>query len=155
MSGSELDAKGDNQMKVNQTNDRLHRDGAVAKVVWFLAGLVMAVSAQAATPSVTWVPFDLPKLQQTTLKSAARAPYGIVVATPAGPAPAKGYPVIYVVDGNAWTGIISEIIRTNVEFGLQSAVEPAVVVGIGYPISDAFDMTRRTLDLTSPVPPER
>lgn len=120
-----------------------------------LAGLVMANFAQAATPAVTWAPFDLPKLQQTILESAAGAPYRIVVATPAGPASAKGYPVIYVVDGNAWTGIISEIIRTNVEFGLQSAVEPAVVVGIGYPISDAFDMTRRDLDLTSPVPPER
>jgi uncharacterized protein len=125
------------------------------KFVQLIAGSVMAVFAQAATPAVTWAPFDLPKLQQTVIASAAGAPYRIVVATPARPASAKGYPVIYVVDGNAWTGIISEIIRTNVEFGLQSAVEPAVVVGIGYPIDDAFDMTRRTLDLTSPVPPDR
>lgn len=122
---------------------------------WLFAGLVLTNLAYAAPPAVTWAPFDLPKLQQTTLKSATGAPYRIVVAAPAGPASTKGYPVIYVVDGNAWTGIASEIIRTNVEFGLQSAVEPAVVVGIGYPMDDAFDMTRRTLDLTSPVPPER
>lgn len=123
--------------------------------VLLIASLVVAAATQAATPAVTWAPFDLPQLQQTILKSAAGAPYRIVVATPAGPASTRGYPVIYVVDGNAWTGLVAEIIRTNVEFGLQSAVEPAVVVGIGYPIDDAFDMTRRTLDLTSPVPPER
>lgn len=99
-----------------------------------------------------WTPFDLPKLQQSMLKSATGALYRIVVATPTGPAPTKGYPVIYVVDGNAWTSLISEIIRTNVGHGIQSCVEPAVVVGIGYSIDSAFDLTTRTLDLTSPVP---
>ena len=122
----------------------------------FLVGLVLlgcyviphTVRAQAPA----WVPFSLPKLQQTTLTSAAGAPYRIVVATPAGPAPAGGYPVIYVVDGNAWTGLVSEIIRTNVDWGIASRVEPAVVVGIGYPTDAAIDLTRRTLDLTSPFP---
>lgn len=142
------------QMRLIQTSTR-RQHGTVAKAVWLLAALLMTAFAQAAAPAAVWDPFDLPKLQQTVLKSASGAPYRIVVATPAGPPPTKGYPVIYVVDGNAWTGLISEIIRTNIEFGLQSAVEPAVVVGIGYPIDDAFDMTRRTLDLTSPVPPDR
>ena len=142
-------------MMLNQLHVRRHRCGIVAMAVLLLAGLDLVPFARAASPAVTWAPFDLPKLQQTILKSAAGAPYRIVVATPAGAASAKGYPVIYVVDGNAWTGIISEIIRTNIEFGLKSAVEPAVVVGIGYPIGNAFDMTRRTLDLTSPVPPDR
>ena len=112
----------------------------------------MPLGAQ-ATQAVNWAPFDLPKLQQTTLRSAAGAPYRIIVATPAGKAPAVGYPVIYVVDGNAWTSLVSEIIRVNVETGVQSRVEPAVVVGIGYPTADAFDLTRRGLDFTSPAVP--
>lgn len=99
----------------------------------------------------TWAPYNLPELQQTTLRSATGPPYRIVVATPAGPAPLNGYPVIYVVDGNAWTSLVSEIIRVNMDEGVQSRVEAAVVVGIGYPTDEAFDVTRRKLDFTSPV----
>ncbi len=43
----------------------------------------------------------------------------------------------------------AEVIRTNLDFGLRSKVEPAVVVGIGYPIDGAFDMKRRPHDLTT------
>ena len=120
-----------------------------------LGCLVMPPVARTAraTQTVIWAPFDLPKLQQTILKSASGAPYRIVVATPAGPAPAAGYPVIYVVDGNAWTDLVSEIIRTNVDWGIQSRVEPAVVVGIGYPTATAVDLVRRGLDFTSPATP--
>ena len=120
-------------------------------VAFMLLGCFFVPLIAKAAQAGGWAPFDLPKLQQTTLTSAVGARYRIVVATPAGPPPAKGYPVIYVVDGNAWTSLVSEIIRTNLETGLQSRVEPAVVVGIGYPIENAFDLTRRNLDLTSPL----
>ncbi|MBY8826235.1 alpha/beta hydrolase [Sphingomonas colocasiae] len=84
------------------------------------------------------------------LTSAEGLSYRIIVAPPAGPAPAAGYPVIYIVDGNAWTLLASEVIRTNLDFGTQAKVEPAVVVGVGYPIEGAFDLARRTTDLTTP-----
>lgn len=109
-------------------------------------------TARAAAP-VIWAPFDLPKLQQTILRSVTGLPYRIVIATPAGPAPRAGYPVVYVLDGNAWTGLVSEIIRVNIGLGTASRVEPAVVVGIGYPIEAADDLVRRQLDLTPPVSP--
>ncbi len=96
--------------------------------------------------------FDLPRLEQHMLRSAARSYYRIVIARPSGPAPVKGYPVIYVMDGNAWTVIVSEIIRVNGAFGVISKVEPAVVVGIGYPTADAFDIKRRSYDLVPPTP---
>lgn len=102
--------------------------------------------------SASWTPYDLPNLEQATLRSAAGTPYRLVVATPPDPAPAKGYPVIYVVDGNAWTALVSEIIRVNLGLGVQSRVEPAVVVGIGYPVKGAYDLKRRKLDFTSFVP---
>jgi uncharacterized protein len=113
----------------------------------------LLVPRLAKAQAASWVPYDLPHLQQTTLKSADGAPYRIIVAEPGGPAPAGGYPVIYVVDGNAYTSLVSEIIRINMGVGVQSRVEPAVVVGIGYPTDQAFDLTRRTLDFTSPVSP--
>jgi uncharacterized protein len=127
----------------------------------FRVAVVLAILAKLLAPrvaeaqAVSWAPYDLPQLQQTTLKSADGAPYRIIVAKPAGPAPAPGYPVIYVVDGNAYTSLVSEIIRLNIEFGVQSRVEPAVVVGIGYPTNQAYDSTRRKLDFTSPATTNR
>jgi hypothetical protein len=129
------------------------RGAVTAMALAILGALALPALAPAAPAPVPLAPFDLVKLNQMTLTSAAGSPYRIVIATPAGPPPAKGYPVIYVMDGNAWTGLVSEIIRTNLEFGLQSSVEPAVVVGIGYPVNEAFDMKRRTPDLTSPTAP--
>jgi uncharacterized protein len=85
------------------------------------------------------------------LKSAAGLSYRIIIAPPVGPAPAAGYPVIYVMDGNAWAPIVSEIIRINTDQGVISHTEPAVVVGIGYPIEGPFDEDRRVQDLTTPL----
>jgi len=127
------------------------RDLVLAMIAVFIACLF--VPRQVKAQSLSWAAYDLPQIQQTTLKSAAGAPYRIILANPSGPAPAAGYPVIYVVDGNAWTALVSEIIRGNMGVGVQSRVEPAVVVGIGYPTDQAFDLTRRTLDFTSPLPP--
>jgi predicted alpha/beta superfamily hydrolase len=115
----------------------------VASVALLLAAaLVAAAPSRADTPFLSIAAHDL--------QSAEGLTYRIIVAPPAGPAPAAGYPVIYVVDGNAWAPFVSEVIRINLEFGLRSKVEPAVVVGIGYPIDGTFDMTRRTHDLTTP-----
>jgi predicted alpha/beta superfamily hydrolase len=85
------------------------------------------------------------------MRSKSGAEYRIVIARPTGPPPAAGYPVIYVLDGNAWTALISEVIRTNLDYGDLSKTEPAVVVGIGYPKNDAFDRVHRCYDLTSPA----
>jgi predicted alpha/beta superfamily hydrolase len=107
--------------------------------------------AQAGASPPSAVPYDLQHLDQTMLRSAAGLEYRIIVSSPAGPPPPGGFPVIYVVDGNAWTVMVSEIVRTNSQFGLRSKTEPAVVVGIGYPIAEAFDLERRAADLTPPT----
>jgi predicted alpha/beta superfamily hydrolase len=106
------------------------------------SALSMPAVAQADKPFLPAATHDLTSAEGLT--------YRIIVAPPAGPAPAAGYPVIYIVDGNAWTMLASEVIRTNLDFGTRAKVEPAVVVGVGYPIDSAFDLTRRTTDLTTP-----
>ncbi|MBY8825119.1 alpha/beta hydrolase [Sphingomonas colocasiae] len=107
------------------------------------ASLAMATAARADEPFL--------KLSSHDMTSAEGLAYRIIVAPPEGPAPATGYPVIYVMDGNAWTPMVSEVIRTNLDFGGRSKVEPAVVVGIGYPVDGVFDMKRRPHDLTTPT----
>lgn len=93
----------------------------------------------------------LPTFSVHDLISEEGLTYRIIIAPPAGPPPKAGYPVIYVLDGNAWTPMASEVIRTNLAFGLQAKVEPSIVVGIGYPIDGAFDLARRDFDLTTPT----
>jgi predicted alpha/beta superfamily hydrolase len=58
--------------------------------------------------------------------------YAVDVALPSGPAPAKGYSVLYVLDGNAYFASATEAVRAN---GNAPGV---VVVGVGYPRDAAF-----------------
>jgi predicted alpha/beta superfamily hydrolase len=115
--------------------------------------LLLAATLETSAPAQTTMPF-LPTTAHD-IQSAEGGTYRIIVPPPAGPAPAAGYPVIYIVDGNAWAPMASEIIRTNLDFGTRAKVEPAVVVGIGYPVDGAFDLVRRTIDLTTPSPVPR
>src|SRR5262245_62095797 len=66
-------------------------------------------------------------------------------------APAGKWPVVYVLDGNWYFGLVADIIRPMAWCGSTS---DAIVVAIGYPEGDdpieAFweSMIRRDLDLT-------
>lgn len=104
-----------------------------------------------ATDQAAPTPFDLVKADQRIMRAADGAEFRVVLVAPSGPAPAKGYPVLYVMDGNNWVLLAAEIVRTNTLFSVISQTEPAVVVGIGYPGSKP-DMLRRTHDLTPPTP---
>jgi hypothetical protein len=76
----------------------------VAVVLAILASLLFPRVAEAQ--AISWVPYDLPQLQQTTLKSAAGAPYRIIVAKPTGPAPAFRR---FSDDRRAWAFIVGSI----------------------------------------------
>ncbi|UOQ42586.1 alpha/beta hydrolase-fold protein [Halobacillus salinarum] len=77
--------------------------------------------------------------------------YRILVSQPKEPPPPSGYPVIYVLDGNAFFHLVEE---TN---GLQSrrsdktAVQAAIVIGIAYPGEKYFAPDRRFFDFTPPA----
>jgi len=120
----------------------------IASIALFLAAALTGTNASSADKlSKTEKPFL--SIVTHDLSSAEGLSYRIIVAPPAGPAPKAGYPVIYIMDGNAWAPMAAEVVRTNLDFGLRSKVEPAVVVGIGYPIDGGFDMKRRLHDLTT------
>jgi len=77
--------------------------------------------------------------------------YRIQIAIPFAPPPKAGYPVLYVLDGDTYFGTFSMAARLRT---IGQELEPAVVVGIGYP--DAQDdmrvaLVRRDYDLT-PTP---
>jgi uncharacterized protein len=76
--------------------------------------------------------------------------YRLTMSVPAGPAPAKGWPVIYVLDGNAFTGTMTEAVRLE---GFLARYEPAIVVGVGYDTDLPIDIVSRNFDYTPPTGP--
>ncbi|WP_407640162.1 alpha/beta hydrolase [Bacillus massiliglaciei] len=75
--------------------------------------------------------------------------YEIQVHYPDVPAPSTGYPVIYVLDGNAWSHTLYEAVRLQSRRAEKTGVNPAVIVGIGYPETMDFH-PRRVFDFTPP-----
>lgn len=71
--------------------------------------------------------------------------YSISVALPFEPIPAKGYGVLYVLDGDSYFASATEAVR-----GHGNAPEGVVVVGIGYPQDAAF--VQSVLKRRGPVP---
>lgn len=81
------------------------------------------------------------------MKSKEGLTYRIFVSAPLGPPPPGGFPVIYVLDGNAWTVLAAEITRLN-----EPRFGPVMVVGVGYPVDSLLDVRRRAFDMTPPGP---
>ena len=79
------------------------------------------------------------------------AVYRIFVSRPLLPPPTTGYAVIYMLDANAAFGTMTEAVRLQSARPQVTGVEPAIVVGIGFPTDLPFDLRRRTLDYTPDV----
>lgn len=76
--------------------------------------------------------------------------YRIFLVRPSEPPPPDGYPVIFLLDGNATVPMMEKVIGPNPPEPYGSAA----VVGIGYPTDEPFDILHRYRDLTPPTPPE-
>jgi predicted alpha/beta superfamily hydrolase len=125
---------------------------AVAAAVVFA---LLAARALAATPiepdsSATGVPVVIKSAQQIDFTSKINGrSYRLFIAGPPLLPPSGGYPVLYVLDGNAHFGTAVETARLQ---SYSPGVAPAVVVAIGYPTDDRPDIEkRRAFDLTLPA----
>jgi predicted alpha/beta superfamily hydrolase len=106
----------------------------------------VAPAQQAAPPPLPG--YTLPATQMWDLTSDHKQVYRILVSYPSGQPPAGGWPVLYVLDGNAIFASFAETRRLQ-EY---SDVGKSIVVGVGYPTDKTYD-TRRLYDLTSSAPP--
>jgi predicted alpha/beta superfamily hydrolase len=117
------------------------------------AALACSSAAVAQAPATSpKTPVTVSRSQQVdfTAKANGKA-YRLFIATPLTPPPPGGYPVVYVLDGNAYFGSVTEATRARSALG--SEIAGAVIVGIGYPTDNLMTMLgRRFYDLT-PVPP--
>ncbi|NEX95265.1 alpha/beta hydrolase-fold protein, partial [Caulobacter sp. 17J65-9] len=112
-------------------------------------GPAAVAAAAAAAPddaSLTRMRIRPRVVSETVLTSRAGRDYRIQLSLPLGPPPEGGFPVIYVLDGDAWFVTAAEIARQRE----WSRLPPAVVVGVGYPGTVFLDGERRSFDFTPP-----
>lgn len=121
-----------------------------------LCAMAMAphpAAAQTAAPAAD--AYAMPQTETFELKADDGYPYQIFVSAPKGEAPPEGYPVLYVLDGNAMFAGFAEARRIQ-EFNL-SPIGRTIIVGIGYKTDQPYDTTRRlydfTQDFSKPIPP--
>ena len=118
-----------------------------------LALPVLAAQAeQAQTPQATPAApppqpgYTMPSTQMWEMASDAGEIYRIFVSFPTTEMPEDGYPVLYVLDGNAMFAGFAEARRIQEYYD----VGKALIVGVGYPTDLAYD-ARRLDDYTPPL----
>ncbi|MFJ4066109.1 alpha/beta hydrolase [Pseudomonas sp. NPDC089996] len=95
-------------------------------------------------------PVTLDGTEQWMMKSAEGREYRIMVSLPEGDVPwTGGYPVIYLLDGNAYFPAFHAAKRA------QDRLRGSILVAIGYPSDTPLDFERRAFDLSPPQPAER
>ena len=114
-----------------------------------------ASQAPAAGPIAVSSPnarmFELSSARMFELSSAiTHRTYKIYVSTPPKLAPSEGYPVLYVLDGDA----VFPTAEAQARLSATCGGSPIVVVGVAYPDVLAA-MTLRTRDLTPSIPDQR
>lgn len=94
-------------------------------------------------------PVTLDGTEQWTMTSAEDREYRIMISLPEGDAPSAGYPVIYLLDGNAYFPTFHAAKRA------QTRLRGSVIVAIGYPSNTPLDFVRRAFDMSPPAPQDR
>lgn len=136
---------------------RILRRVAAAAVATAIGATVSACTAlphDTVTATLIDAPaVTLPNTRQLDLRSRADGRvYRLFVAPPEGPPPPDGYPVLYVLDGNALFPAAVQMARAQAQRSASTGVRPGIVVGIGYPTDALYDEPSRTFDYTPPAP---
>lgn len=76
--------------------------------------------------------------------------YRVFVHVPPDPPPARGWPVLYMVDGNAVIATAVDAVRAQASYPAGTNVGPGIVVAVGYPVDAPYDPLRRSWDLSPP-----
>ena len=74
--------------------------------------------------------------------------YLIQISVPTGEAPSEGFPVLYVLDGNATLDSATNIAKSIGSAANRLGLSPVAIVAIGYPKQSTFDVEKRALDYT-------
>ncbi len=101
----------------------------------------------ASPPDPAFAPVALPQAWQRDFEARDGSRYRLLVSVPEGPAPARGFPSLVLVDGHALFPVAATAARLQAQRPEATGVGPAVVIGIDYPGERPFDAERRQRDL--------
>lgn len=107
---------------------------------------LFAAAAPAQSPEP--VPLSLPNVEQRTVFSKSGSEYRVFIVKPKSPPPASGYPVLYTLDANATIGFFANLGASHAGRDELSGFTPGLIVAVGYPTDQMFDMRRRSMDYT-------
>lgn len=99
-----------------------------------------------------WLPFQRAGASQIDLTSRNGRNYRIFISVPSVPPPPGGFPVLYLLDGNASFATAMDTVALQMRRTGGTGLPPGIVVGIGYPREAPFDMERRTFDYLASGP---
>lgn len=124
---------------------------------WVAGGLLWVAGAWsngvAAQEESMTSEVKLPGTQEWTLHGDATGrDYLIQVAVPDSPPPASGYPVLYVLDGNARFPLAVVARDTLTRQGPSGPGSHWLIIGVGYVDTPRFDVAARSEDYTPPLP---
>ncbi len=102
-------------------------------------------------PDPAFAPVTLPQAWQRDFETRDGSRYRLLISVPEETPPARGFPVLLLVDGHALFPPAAMAARLQAQRPEATSVGPAVVIGIGYPDERPFDAERRQRDLL-PVP---
>ena len=97
-------------------------------------------------------PVALPDTRQIDIATGGRT-HRIMVAVPPVRPPARGWPVLYVLDGDLLFALTAQLMRNRFARGPDVPAQGAVVVGLGYAGAQVLDLVARTYDYTPPPAP--
>lgn len=102
--------------------------------------------ARADTAAAENGPVTLDHTRQWEMHGAQGKAYRIMISLPDSEPPQGGYPVLYVLDGNAYFPAFHAARDTVARY------RDTIIVGIGYPQAQALNFRRRSYDFTPPAP---
>jgi predicted alpha/beta superfamily hydrolase len=131
--------------------------GARAQVPFLILALALLLGIGAslwsrASLAEAAPPVPVPHTEEHAMRSKAGQDYRIFVYMPVGDAPPTGWPVVYVLDGNAWFEPLANAIRLQGRQPQFTGITQAVIVGVAYPGDKPFNAYRRFYDFVPDVP---
>ncbi|HFC6485628.1 TPA: alpha/beta hydrolase [Neisseria meningitidis] len=135
--------------KENRPNWQVDR--FAGSVLPLAASLTHKPNIMKPIPTDTFQPAILPQAFETEIKSTCTGRiYRIQTAT-LGEMPSEGYPVLFVLDGEAFFPSLFNIMQSLMPNPVTRSNAPCLIVGIGYTTGSVRDLTQRAADYTPPL----
>ncbi|HGI8283097.1 TPA: alpha/beta hydrolase [Neisseria meningitidis] len=135
--------------KENRPNRQADR--FAGSVLPLAASLTHKPNIMKPIPTDTFQPAILPQAFETEIKSTCTGRiYRIQTAT-LGEMPSEGYPVLFVLDGEAFFPALFNIMQSLMPNPVTRSNAPCLIVGIGYTTGSVRDLAQRAADYTPPL----